>query len=181
MPLTRGDRDPAEPGGPDAALEADASSGALFERHGDGLYRYALMILADHAAAEDAVQQAFANLVGRSRARLIRAPLDYLRRAVRNECYTLLRRRVRDIARISSNGLLVEPVSGDPDRPEERLSLDRALRALPAEQREVVHLKMYEGLTFREIAELIDVPPDTAASRYRYALAKLREALARRT
>jgi RNA polymerase sigma-70 factor (ECF subfamily) len=48
---------------------------------------------------------------------------------------------------------------------------------LPAEQREVVHLKLWEGLTFDQIAQLLDIPANTAASRYRYGLDKLRECL----
>jgi RNA polymerase sigma-70 factor, ECF subfamily len=45
------------------------------------------------------------------------------------------------------------------------------------EQREVVHLKLLEGLTFDEIARLLAIPPNTAASRYRYAIDKLRAGL----
>jgi len=41
----------------------------------------------------------------------------------------------------------------------------------------VVHLKLWEYLTFEHIAELLDIPPNTAASRYRYGLDKLRERL----
>jgi len=52
--------------------------------------------------------------------------------------------------------------------------LSVALGELPAEQRSVVHLKLWEGLTFEQIAEVLDVPPNTAASRYRYGLDKLR-------
>jgi RNA polymerase sigma-70 factor (ECF subfamily) len=48
-----------------------------------------------------------------------------------------------------------------------------ALRTLPIEQSEVVVLKIWEGLTFAQIAEVLSVPAATAASRYRYALAKL--------
>ena len=53
-----------------------------------------------------------------------------------------------------------------------------ALAGLPVEQREVVVLKIYEGFTFAQIGELTEVSPNTAASRYRYALAKLEEKLA---
>ena len=52
-----------------------------------------------------------------------------------------------------------------------------ALGELPAEQRAVVHLKLWEGLTFEQIAELLDLPLNTAASRYRYGLDKLRQRL----
>jgi RNA polymerase sigma-70 factor (ECF subfamily) len=41
----------------------------------------------------------------------------------------------------------------------------------------VVHLKLWEGLTFEAIARLLDIPPNTAASRYRYGIDKLRTRL----
>ena len=52
--------------------------------------------------------------------------------------------------------------------------LQRALLALPAEQREVLALKIDGELTFAQIAQVINVSINTAASRYRYALEKLR-------
>jgi RNA polymerase sigma-70 factor (ECF subfamily) len=55
--------------------------------------------------------------------------------------------------------------------------LERALLSLPAEQREVISLKIDGELTFAQIAEVIGVRANTAASRYRYALEKLRAAL----
>jgi RNA polymerase sigma-70 factor (ECF subfamily) len=68
--------------------------GALYDRHAAGLYRYAVMILADTEAAADAVQQVFTRLVD---PRLDRPEVEahYLRRAIRNECFTMLRDRRR--------------------------------------------------------------------------------------
>jgi RNA polymerase sigma-70 factor (ECF subfamily) len=48
---------------------------------------------------------------------------------------------------------------------------------LPPEQREIIDLKIEGGLTFGEIATLLSISPNTAASRYGYALEKLRAAL----
>ena len=47
----------------------------------------------------------------------------------------------------------------------------------PAEQRAVIQLKLWGGETFEQIAEMLGIPQNTAASRYRYALDKLRERL----
>jgi RNA polymerase sigma factor (sigma-70 family) len=58
-----------------------------------------------------------------------------------------------------------------------RAALTVALAELPADQRAVVHLKLWEGLTFEQIAAALNTPPNTAASRYRYGLDKLRERL----
>ena len=52
-----------------------------------------------------------------------------------------------------------------------------ALAELPPEQRAVAHLKLWTGLTFEQIAAALEIPPNTAASRYRYALDKLRARL----
>ena len=55
--------------------------------------------------------------------------------------------------------------------------MNAALGELPSEQRAVVHLKLWEGLTFEQIAESLGIPMNTAASRYRYGLDKLRQRL----
>jgi len=73
-------------------------------------------------------------------------------------------------------GPIFAPAS-EPDESAFREALSAALGELPAEQRAVVHLKLWEGLTFEQIAELLGIPLNTAASRYRYGLDKLRERL----
>ena len=55
------------------------------------------------------------------------------------------------------------------DRQRQEL-IETALKSLPAEQREVVVLKIWGGLTFQVIGEVLSISRDTAASRYRYAL-----------
>jgi RNA polymerase sigma-70 factor (ECF subfamily) len=154
-----------------------AGVGRLYDEYGASLFRYALMILADHAAAEDAIQQVFLRLLTIDRR--IEQDEHYLRRAVRNECYSALRRRGRSLDREGAGAALLEAIeamdAGPP--PDERLAIEVALRGLPAEQREVVHLHVFEGRTFQEIADLTDESINTAASRYRYALAKLRQVL----
>jgi RNA polymerase sigma-70 factor, ECF subfamily len=82
----------------------------------------------------------------------------------------LLRRRRRHP--VATAPLLEPQAPGSSE--EERLLLESALRALPTEQREVIYLKVFEGLTFHEIGERCGVSQNTAASRYRYALTALR-------
>ena len=55
------------------------------------------------------------------------------------------------------------------------MALQSALRMLPDEQREVLVLRIWGQLMFDEAAAVIGVSPNTAASRYRYGLAKLKE------
>jgi RNA polymerase sigma-70 factor (ECF subfamily) len=154
----------------------NTSVAAVYDAHAVGLYRYALMILADRQGAEDAVQQAFTKLLSKAdRAAELESPEAYLRTAVRNECYSMLRYR-RD-HRATDEGLL-EIADTVPGNEVDRLALDTALRTLPAEQREVLYLKVYEGHTFQEIGDALGESINTVASRYRYGIARLREALA---
>jgi RNA polymerase sigma-70 factor, ECF subfamily len=149
--------------------------GRAYDRHAAAMYRYALMLLGDTAAAADAIQQVFLALVRNSRgAESVDHQDRYLRRAVRNECFSALRRRRREPAGAVGDGPLVEPIDRASVDPEQRAVIDQALRALPPEQREVVHLKVFEGMTFQEIADVSDESINTIASRYRYALDKLR-------
>jgi RNA polymerase sigma-70 factor (ECF subfamily) len=150
------------------------SIGDLYDRIAGALYRYALMVLVDPEAASDVVQQVFAALLRQKHHEIANAE-HYLRRAVRNECFTLLRRRQRDPA-ATNESVLLEPIAPFDDV-DVRLAIEQGLRVLSPEQREVVHLKVYEGMTFQEIASLIGEPLNTVASRYRYALSKLRTEL----
>lgn len=143
------------------------------------------MILADRALAEDAVQQAFIRLLGRGQVDDVASMRAFLRVIVRHEAYRLLAaRRVAPIQPADAPLLEVE-VKGEVEaadapmqRREQQQQLERALRQLPPDQREVVHLKVYEQLSFAEIAQLLAISPNTAASRYRYAIGHLREFLA---
>ena len=147
--------------------------GRLYDAHGAAMYRYALMLLRRRAAAEDAVQQVFTSVLRQSGA--IDNEAHYLRRAVRNECFSAMR---RDRHLVASDEPTLELAAPGEIDVAERMALETALASLPPEQREVVHLHIFEGMTFEETARVVDQPMNTVASRYRYALAKMRTHLA---
>ncbi len=160
---------------------ADAAAaeriGRLYDRFSGVLYRYALMILADPAGAADAVQQVFVALLGGAGSAMDDEE-RYLRGAVRNACYSTLRQRRPNVLSASDAPLLEAVADRErPDRSDERIAIEQAMRALPAEQREVIHLKVFEGWTFQEIANVSGESINTVASRYRYAIDKMREQL----
>jgi len=146
----------------------------LYDRYGSSLYRYAVMLLADPAAAEDAVQQVFTSVLRSYADARLEAEEPYLRRAIRNECYSMLRRRRPWDRMPAEPDALLEQIAAADAKPDERVALERGIRLLTPEQREVVHLHVFDGLTFREIAEASGASINTVAARYRYALAKLR-------
>jgi len=63
----------------------------------------------------------------------------------------------------------------DVERREHAQLIQNAMRRLPEIYREVVTLRIWAGLTFVEIAEMLGIPANTVASRYRYGLAELRK------
>lgn len=151
----------------------------LYDTLGPRLYRHALLLTADSGLAEDAVQQAFLRLLSRGRVEEIASAEAFLRTVVRHEAYRMLRLR-GEKQRNAAEPPLLEDAHAEKsasESAEERQHLERALRQLSPEQREVVHLKVYEQMTFGRIGEVLGVPANTAASRYRYALERLRELL----
>ena len=80
------------------------------------------MLLADPAAAEDAVQQVFTSVLRSGASARLEADERYLRRAIRNECYSMLRRRrIRDPIQVEPDALLEQIASAD-SKPDERLA-----------------------------------------------------------
>jgi RNA polymerase sigma-70 factor, ECF subfamily len=154
--------------------DARSLVGRLYDSYGASLYRYAVLLLGDAAAAEDVVQQVFAAILRRGPR--LDEEAHYLRRAVRNECYSHLR-GLRKQSEVGDERALIEPVVDSASR-EERIALEHAIRELPPEQREVIHLRVFEGLTFQEIATDLEASINTVAARYRYALTRLRHTLA---
>jgi RNA polymerase sigma-70 factor, ECF subfamily len=157
----------------EAADERRRFVAGVYRESGPQLYRYALMILADRGDAEDVLQQVFAAMLAKGSRAELDNPIAYVRTAVRNAAYSLLRQR--RTARAAEE-LILEPVASG-CTPVEQAALEQALKALPPEQREVVHLHVYEGMTFQEVATATKESINTVSARYRYALDKMRRTL----
>jgi len=164
----------------------------LLRRHRSPLYTFFVRMLGDRARAEDLAQETFLRIVKGSAAWEHRARFQtWLYTIARNLCVDAARReRFRRAESLDAQdgeegAPLVEAVASSgagPDREAEsarlRPVLQRALLALPAEQREVFMLREQAGLPFKEIADLVGANENTVKSRMRYALSGLRKALA---
>jgi RNA polymerase sigma-70 factor (ECF subfamily) len=153
----------------------------LYDEHAQAVFAFLLNLTRHEADTRDLLQEVFVKLARRpDLLDGVRDERAFLLRLAHNLAVDLIRRRgTRDKRheQLAGEAPLVFAPAVQPDEGAFREALGAALGELPAEQRAVVHLKLWEGLTFEQIAELLGIPMNTAASRYRYGLDKLRERL----
>ncbi|MEO7415223.1 MAG: sigma-70 family RNA polymerase sigma factor [Opitutaceae bacterium] len=153
---------------------------AWFQLYGAKMLLCARQWTRSPADAEDVVQEAFVRFWRHQRA-LGGEPLALLLTSVRRAATDLSRRNSRRMVR--EEAAEIQPDNDLPlfetgaEHDDRRQAIEAALRRLPAEQREVLVLKIWGELTFDQIAAQLALSPNTAASRYRYALAALRKQL----
>jgi len=160
-----------------------AAFAELYDACADRLHHYLAVRLGSREDADDVLQETFVRLA-RTRKRLSRVDnlVAYVFTIGRNEAARLAARksRRRESRIAAGSTALFREASGDDARAREAAELvTAALDWLEVEQREVVELKTYAGLTFREIAEVTGLPQGTVATRYRTAIGRLRGWLAR--
>lgn len=147
----------------------------IVEERQDWLFRFAYMRIGIREDAEDVVQEVLLNVFRRLREKTSLDNVEkYLVRAINNACIDYLRRKPLRVVPLE----MAEQVSIDEsDRQihEEFIRINRLLNSLPLEQSEIVRLKCYDDLTFKQIAELQDIPEATAKSRYRYAIQHIQQ------
>ncbi|QQE13376.1 sigma-70 family RNA polymerase sigma factor [Planctomycetota bacterium] len=172
----------------------------MIQSHGDAVFRFVWGKIRDRHRAEDLTQECMMKAV-----RAIRKEGSKPRQRVRAWLFVIARHVVLDYLRYKQrrNGgeLSLEGVSesqgqdergnvggwieGREEGPSEAMEQDEArdkvklaLAALPEDQRDVIELRMWDGLSFGEIANVLDIPEATAKSRMRYGLSKLHDLLA---
>ncbi|HSL84011.1 MAG TPA: sigma-70 family RNA polymerase sigma factor [Thermoanaerobaculia bacterium] len=182
--------DPTNPAGDLALVRAVAAGdqgavAALWDRHAPVLLGLARRVLKDPADAEEVVQEAFLHLwrqAGRYDPSRASVP-TWLALVTRSRAIDRLRTRgVVDRAHAAA-GKEAGPGHASGDGAARVLHAERAKRvraelaAIPEEQRRVLELAFFEGLTQAEIAERIDIPLGTVKTRTLLAMKKLRTAL----
>ena len=162
-------------------LPSSVDLAGLYDGHAQALFAFLLNLTRNEADTKDALQEVFLKIAKRpDLLEGVRDARGFLLRLSHNLAVDLMRRRTARAKNSERAGLDVENLfapSADPDETVFRQALSGAMGELPPDQRAIVHLKLWEGLTFEAIADVLDIPPNTAASRYRYGLDKLRRRL----
>ena len=145
----------------------------LYEQLKTPVFTVILRILGDRDTAEDVLQEVFLKLYRSPPGPEVKKPRAYLLQSARNLALDALRRHPREAALEDCVHL---PASQQVDW-SSRLDLERALAALPLEERQLVILHLNGGLKFREIAQIMRIPLGTALWRYQKAIGRLRSSL----
>jgi RNA polymerase sigma-70 factor (ECF subfamily) len=156
-------------------LHENTAVAGLFDAHSRALLLYARQWVGIEGA-EDVVQRVFVRMVRSGR--LPAEPRAWLFRCVRNEAISYRRsehRRSRreQVVASDAKGWFVR-------RPEDRLDVNdaqAALESLPPDQREVIMLRLWSGLTLMEIAAITELAVSTVHARYATAVAAVRQKL----
>jgi RNA polymerase sigma-70 factor (ECF subfamily) len=171
----------------DVEILAEAARGevqalaTLYDRYASLLVTLARRMLGDPIAAEDLVQDVFMEVWRRADA------YDPSRGSVRTWIVVRLRSRALDRLRsaparreVATDVVSTQRPAPEPEDPQlapDRRAVVHALAELPEDQRVVLELAYFQGLSMSEIAETVGVPIGTVKSRTAAALGKLRLAM----
>ncbi len=180
---------------PDRALIAQFQQGdqrafeILFARHRDQVYTKLYLLVRDHEVASDLFQDVFIKVVDVLRGGKYNEEgkfLPWVLRIAHNAGIDHFRRQKKmPLSRGTDEYDLLGGLQDDmPTREEEIIAgrIDSDVKdlvdQLPEEQRDVVIMRMYKGMSFKDIADATDVSINTALGRMRYALINLRKMMA---
>jgi RNA polymerase sigma-70 factor, ECF subfamily len=170
----------------DAALVARAQRGdrpaleALVRRHQRGLFHLCLRYVRDADEAADLVQRTFVRAMAKlPELRAAEVFRTWLLRIGANLALNHLRDHARFVPEAAGSGTLVaQPVATERlEAGEAARALRRAVEALPTKQRMTIELRVFEELSFREIAEALGTSEGAAKVNFHYAVRSLRTRL----
>jgi RNA polymerase sigma-70 factor, ECF subfamily len=167
---------PTTPAEEPPQTQEEALFAALVTRSGPRLLALGLALTGERAAAEDLVQEALIRVWHRRRSLAPGALDGYVLATVRNLGANRRERLAVEARALERGRAESRPETRPPGEGDVWVAVE-ALATLPEEQREVVLLRIYEGLAFKDVAARTKAPLGTVHSRYRLALERLRSLL----
>ena len=152
----------------------------LYDAYASGACHYFMTFVRCEADAKDLLQDLFIKLGNQGVPTEVENEKAFVWRLAHNLAVDWLRRKGahdRAVEASATRAPAMFETGLDPDAAHFAQHVQSALAELPMEQRTVAQLKLWDGLTFDEIAAAQGIPLNTAASRYRYAIDKLRTLL----
>lgn len=176
---------PDAPATPDSELLArlrtgdSTAVGVIFERYEQAVFSYLIGVLKDRHAAEDVLQDTFVLVLRKADTASGESFRGWLFSVAHQQALLFRRKGKRVPAAVAGDGLLAL-VGGeiDPaalaDRHDTAAAVRGLLAELPGPQQDVIRLRLFDGLKFREVAERLGCPLNTALARMHDGLNRLR-------
>jgi RNA polymerase sigma factor (sigma-70 family) len=146
-----------------ASIQGDMDAfGLLFKRYYSLLYQYGIKICPDEATLEDSIQELFAELWQKKSGPPVQSLKAYLLQALKYKLYKTFRSKKNLLSIDPDNDEYFEfsheTFMIDRQQDEERLKkISEALNQLPARQKEIIYLRIYKGLSYEEISEIMQI------------------------
>lgn len=163
----------------DVKLGDRSAFSELVRRHEKALYRLALRFTRDHGTAEDIVQDSFVKAYQKLASFEERSSFkSWLFRIAINTSKNKLRGQSNNEVDIEDVAIAVDPkVAEDVEFKEVQGFILDEVQKLPERQRVALTLRVFEELSFQEIAQIMNCPYDTAKANYRHAVLKIKKVL----
>lgn len=151
---------------------------AIYNKYAGLLLKVAGGMLNDRLSAEDIVHDTFVKLAQSAQTLAISGSLKaYLVTCVTNRVRDQFRKKVLPATNPSEEAVIINGPEQAMIQHETGQMIRQAMAAIPDEQRDVIVLRVQADLTFREIAGMLDISENTAQSRCRYGMEKLKHLL----
>lgn len=159
----------------------------LLKRNQSKLFSYIFFVVRDHDTADDIFQETFVKVIaklqqgkyvesGKFASWIMRIAhniiMDFYRQQKSEKVVTS--QEDNDLTKIGSNDLLDSNIENDIVNEQVLADVRKMMNLLPASQREVVYMRFYQGLSFKEISDMTGVSINTSLGRMRYAVLNLR-------
>ncbi|MDD4869877.1 MAG: sigma-70 family RNA polymerase sigma factor [Kiritimatiellae bacterium] len=147
----------------------------MWEEYGQMMFGMILSILCSHHDAEEVLQDVFLKIAkNKDSVAEAKNMSGYIYSIARNETMSFLAKRRRVPEPTDPAEFWLVPAKEEKNFKDESVQISKALAELPEEQRTVIVMKIFRDMTFDDIAEAMNVSLNTAASRYRYGMDKLK-------
>lgn len=159
----------------------------LLERHKSKVYSYIMMLAKDKQLAEDLFQDTFVKIIRTIQADLYHDEGKFIQFAMRIAHNLIIdhfrkAKKLPTVDSVSEDYNIIDNLRiSDPSKEQQMIQeqvyadLRKMIDFLPSEQREVLFLRMYQDMSFKDIAEVTNVSINTALGRMRYALINMRK------
>ncbi|HDL85013.1 MAG TPA: RNA polymerase sigma factor [Candidatus Acetothermia bacterium] len=156
------------------ARKDEASFQRLYEEFATRIFRYALTLLRDHHLAEEVVQETMITVWSKASTYAGNSRVStWIFGIARHKAYDILNGEKKAGRATESRAIMDDPAPAI----ERQERVHAAMKGLPPDQREIVFLTFYENLSYKAIANLLEIPEGTVKSRMYHAKKKLAEAL----